>query len=101
MKQTIESGSGIISEMAFGAITGITFVRKLISLTILLVVITVAMGSFMIWMMFRGDFSGESAPALQAAPLAPEPKRNRQSKPPPSKRDDGEEIQRLIRKNPL
>lgn len=101
MKQTTESSGGVISEMAFGAITGIAFVRKLIFLTIKLVAITTAMGALMVVVILRDYFPSKPAPVVQEAPLAPEPRKNRQSKPPPNKRDDVEELRRLARPNPL
>lgn len=101
MKRTTESGMGIFSEMAFGAITGTTFVRKLVFLTIKLVAITVAMGSITIVMMLRDYFPSKPTPVVRDAPLAPEPTRNRQSKPPPSKHEEAEELRKLVRPNPL
>ncbi len=101
MKQTAEFGTGVISQMVIGAITSIAFVRKLFFLTILLVAITVAMGSFMIRMMLHDYFPSQPTPAVQGTPLAPEHTKKQQSKPPPNNRDDVEELRKLIRPNPL
>lgn len=104
MKQTTDLSTliaGMVSEMVAGAITGVTSARRLYFRTILLVAIAVAGVSFTIGMMFRDYLPGKSAPVVQAAPLAPEPTRNRQSQTPPSKRNNGEELRRLTRPNPL
>ncbi len=98
MKQTVELGTGVVTQMVVGAITGIAFVRRLFFLTILLVAVTVAMGSFMFWMMLNEYFPGQPTPAVQGAP---EDTKKQQPKPPPDKRDDAEELQKLIRANPL
>jgi hypothetical protein len=93
--------STLIEGMISGAITGVTSARKFYFRTILLVTIIVAGASFTIGMMFRDYLPDKSAPVVQGAPIAPEPTRNRQSKDPPSKRDDVEELQRLVRPNPM
>lgn len=120
MKQTT-----LFSEMAFGAIAGTSFVRKLVVLNIKLILITIAMGSFIVVMTLRDYFPGESPPVvrdtgfepkparnqqserLDSGPvrfhqqIAPEPPKDRQPKPPPSNRVDVEEFRRLARPNPL
>jgi len=104
MKQTTDLSTliaGMVSEMVTGAITGVTAARRFYFRATLLIAITVAGGAFTIGMMIRDYLPGKPASAVQGAPLTPEPTRNQQSKPPPSKRNDGEELRELIRPNPM
>lgn len=93
--------STLIEGMITGAITGVTSARRFYFRTILLVTIIVAGASFTVGMMFRDYLPDKSAPVLQDSSPTPEPTRNRQSKSAPSKRDGGEELQRLVRPNQL
>jgi hypothetical protein len=108
MKQTdypVPAGSmlvaGMVSDAIVGAITGMTAVRRLIFRIILFVAITVAAVSFTIGMLFRDYLPEKPAPTAQAESPAQGPAKSRQTKPPPRERDDTEEIQHLIRKDPL
>lgn len=93
--------AGMFPEPVVGAVTSFSYIRKLFFRTILVVAIAVAAVSFMIGMRFRDYLPGNPAPNVQGAIPAPEPSRDRQTKPHPSKRADDEELQRLIQKNPL
>jgi len=109
MKQTTDfptfggsaSTVGMVSELVFGAITGVSAVRRLFFRTILLVAIAVAAVSFTIGMMFRDYLNGNSAPAVQGPPPASESAGSPKTKPSRKERNDEEEFHQLIQKNPL
>lgn len=95
------SVGGVFSELVIGAITGMGAVRSFFYRTILLVAIVVAAIAFTVGMMFRDYVPGKPVSAAQGTISAPEPTRDRQSKPPPKQDHDAEEIQQLIQKNPM
>jgi hypothetical protein len=93
--------STLISELVTGVITGVSTARRFHFRALLVVAITVAVGAFTMGLALRDYIPGKSATAVQGAPLTPEPARNQQYKPPPSKRSDAEEVRKLIRPNPM
>ncbi|MGH9843792.1 MAG: hypothetical protein ACREEM_34080 [Blastocatellia bacterium] len=92
------SAAGVFSELVIGAITGMGAVRSFFYRAMLLVAIVAAAIAFTVGVKIR-DYMPVSA--AQGAISTPEPTRDRQSKPPPKHDRDAEEIQRLIRKDPL
>jgi len=93
--------STLISELVTGVITGVSTARRFHFRALLVVAITVAVGAFTMGLALRDYLPGKSAPDAQGAPLTPEPTRNQQSKPRPSKDSDGEELRQLIHPNPM
>ena len=93
--------AGMVSEMIAGAITGVASVRRLFYRTILVVAIAVAAVSFTIGMMFHDYLYGKPIPVEKRPIPAAEPVKPQEAKPPPTERNDPEDLQQLIRKDPL
>jgi hypothetical protein len=104
MKQTNELSTlvaGMVTEVVTGVMTGVTSARRLYYRNLLLVAIVVAGVTFAIAVLFRNHLPGVSVPQAQGEISAPAPTRSRRPEPTPRARDDGEELRRLTRPNPM